>query len=329
MPSLPKQAVGITTTVPIEVLYAAGRCPVDLNNLFISHATPHHLIQVAERNGFPRTCCAWLKGLYGTIHEYGVETIVGVTVGDCSETHVLLEILESEGRTIIPFAYPNHPDPKACKDSIEELCAHLDTSVEKAETFKERLDAARSPCHDVDTLYGNGQGEGGAALFSLLLNCSDFQGDPTAHRLTAEAMRDRLQNRPALPESVRRIGLLGVPPIYNDLIEVVEARNARITFFEVPRQFALPTTGVPLAESYSAYTYPYGAGPRIDDIRTAVHKRRLDGLIHYVQSFCHRCLHDRLLREGLEIPILTLEGDRPGPVDGAVLTRIEAFLEML
>ena len=37
----------------------------------------------------------------------------------------------------------------------------------------------------------------------------------------------------------------------------------------------------------------------------------------------------RLLREGLKIPILTLEGDRPGPVDGAILTRIEAFLEML
>ena len=29
--------IGITTTVPIEVIYAAGHVPVDLNNVFVSH----------------------------------------------------------------------------------------------------------------------------------------------------------------------------------------------------------------------------------------------------------------------------------------------------
>ena len=40
-------------------------------------------------------------------------------------------------------------------------------------------------------------------------------------------------------------------------------------------------------------------------------------------------LHDRLLRERLRLPILTLECDRPGPMDGRTQTRVEAFIEML
>jgi len=48
-----------------------------------------------------------------------------------------------------------------------------------------------------------------------------------------------------------------------------------------------------------------------------------------VQSFCFRQMHDRIIRERLHLPILTLECDRPGPMDGRSRTRIEAFLEMI
>ncbi len=53
------------------------------------------------------------------------------------------------------------------------------------------------------------------------------------------------------------------------------------------------------------------------------------GLIHYVQSFCHRQIEDRLWRERMQLPILTLEADRPGKVDERTRTRIEAFMERL
>ena len=68
---------------------------------------------------------------------------------------------------------------------------------------------------------------------------------------------------------------------------------------------------------------------RIEDIAEQASRRQLDGIIHYVQSFCHRRIHDRLLRERLKLPILTLEGDKPGPVDKRSLTRLEAFWEIL
>ena len=64
-------------------------------------------------------------------------------------------------------------------------------------------------------------------------------------------------------------------------------------------------------------------------------KRKPDGIIHYVQSFCHRQLEDIILRQllknhGLNIPLLTLEFDKPAnKIDARVATRIEAFLETI
>jgi benzoyl-CoA reductase/2-hydroxyglutaryl-CoA dehydratase subunit BcrC/BadD/HgdB len=68
---------------------------------------------------------------------------------------------------------------------------------------------------------------------------------------------------------------------------------------------------------------------RIDDIREEVRRRKVQGIIHYVQSFCHRQLHGVLLSRRLRVSVLTLEFDRPGPLTGQHKTRLEAFVEML
>ncbi len=62
-----QKKVGITTTVPIEVIYAANMVPVDLNNLFIKSDEPQKLIEEAELRGYPRNICAWIKGIYAVM----------------------------------------------------------------------------------------------------------------------------------------------------------------------------------------------------------------------------------------------------------------------
>ncbi|MDP4178409.1 MAG: 2-hydroxyacyl-CoA dehydratase, partial [Bacillota bacterium] len=47
--------IGLTTTVPIEVLLAAGYKPVDLNNIFIASSDYFKYIDMAERDGFPKS----------------------------------------------------------------------------------------------------------------------------------------------------------------------------------------------------------------------------------------------------------------------------------
>ena len=84
-----------------------------------------------------------------------------------------------------------------------------------------------------------------------------------------------------------------------------------------------------LAEQYSAYTYPYDVFYRASRLAAELARRGARGVVHYVQSFCYRQIQDRLLRERLPLPVLTLECDRPGELDAGARTRVEAFLEAL
>jgi benzoyl-CoA reductase/2-hydroxyglutaryl-CoA dehydratase subunit BcrC/BadD/HgdB len=65
------------------------------------------------------------------------------------------------------------------------------------------------------------------------------------------------------------------------------------------------------------------------DIRAEIQRRRIDGLIHYVQSFCFRQIEDLVLRSELNLPILTLEGDKPAALDARTRVRLETFIQML
>ena len=107
--------------------------------------------------------------------------------------------------------------------------------------------------------------------------------------------------------------------------------GAAILFNEVPLQFAMLPDPEPagLVEQYLRYTYPYDVFGRIADIRAQVERRDLDGLIHYTQTFCWRQMQDIILRAESGVPILTLEGDQVGPMDGRSRLRLEAFIEML
>ncbi|MBM4085654.1 MAG: 2-hydroxyacyl-CoA dehydratase, partial [Planctomycetes bacterium] len=108
-----------------------------------------------------------------------------------------------------------------------------------------------------------------------------------------------------------------------------EGLGARIVFNELQRQFAMPYATRDLYDQYSRFTYPYDIFFRLADVQAEIQRRRLDGVIHYVQSFCYRVMQDSLVRRTLKLPILTVECDRPGPLDARNKTRIEAFIEML
>ncbi len=162
------------------------------------------------------------------------------------------------------------------------------------------------------------------------VSCSDFNRDPDAFEAeVCQLLGERRSAGPIQPRQGLRLGYVGVPPIISDLYAFLESRDARIVFNEVQRQFSLPLGGCDLVDTYLRYTYPYGVEARLEDIRTEVERRGIAGIIHYVQSFCHHQIEDSLLRRGVGVPVLTLEADRPGPLDGRTKTRIEAFIESL
>jgi len=327
---LEAQRTGITTTIPVEVVFAAGLRPADLNNLFITHANPHQVIERAECRGFPRTLCSWVKGIYGVLQEASdVKKIVAVIEGDCSNSIPLLEILRKEGRVVIPFSFPFDRDREALRHQVEHLMKELGADWHEVRQWKARLDEVRKIAHAVDEMTWKDDRITGFENHLHLVNCSDFQGDPDCYADMLQRFLEAVRERPHCEKPFRRLGYIGVPPIFSDLHDFLEEKGARILFNEVQRQFALPFDAADLLDKYLLYTYPYSIAERIDDIRSEIDRRGLEGIIHYTQVFCHHQMEHMLLREHIKVPLLMLEGDRPGSLDARTKLRIESFLEML
>ncbi|VBB44203.1 (R)-2-hydroxyacyl-CoA dehydratase [uncultured Desulfatiglans sp.] len=320
--------VGITATVPVEIILAAGLRPVDLNNIFINAEDPKRLVAKAEEAGFARNVCTWIKGIYATVLEKGFWRVVAVTGGDCSNTIALGEVLGRRGVEIIHFEYPLDRSARALRNRMEALAGALGATWESVEKARGDVDRIRRKLKRLDEMtYREGR-VSGFENHLFLVGSSDFDQDPVGFEARLDAFLDKARSRPSREPRIR-LGFLGVPPIFSGFYEAVEAMDAQVVFNEVQRQFSMPDGGEALVETYLRYTYPYDMAGRIADIRTAVAERRLDGLIHYTQTFCYRQIYDILLREGVDTPILTLEGDQPGPLDNRTLLRIETFCEML
>jgi benzoyl-CoA reductase/2-hydroxyglutaryl-CoA dehydratase subunit BcrC/BadD/HgdB len=320
--------IGITTTVPVEIIYAAGLRPVDLNNLFITSPHPSGLVARAESEGFSHNTCAWIKGIYAVVLERGIQEVIAVTGGDCSNTVALAEVLMRRGIRVIPFEYPFNRDREALADQMEKLRRALSARWPDIHKTKERLDRIRAKLEGLDRLTYRENRVTGGENHLYLVSSSDFNGDPDTFEADLDLFLDAARGREGRKDEIR-LGYLGVPPIFSDLYECIESFGARVVYNEIQRQFSLPFRRKELVDLYLEYTYPYDINGRLADIERGIKERALDGLIHYTQTFCHRQIYDIVLRETFHMPILTLEGDRPGPVDNRTAFRIETFIEML
>ncbi|MBN1369371.1 MAG: 2-hydroxyacyl-CoA dehydratase [Dehalococcoidaceae bacterium] len=322
--------IGITTTVPVECLIAAGLTPVDLNNVFISHPQPHRLVETAEKEGFPLNTCTWIKGIYGACLEYGIRDVICVTTGDCSNTEMLMEVLKLKGINTIPFAYPDEPDEDGMRRTLEKLSSRLGTTIQAAEKIRRRLDKTRKLALELDRMSWQENTVTGFENHIWLVSTSDFNQDYVKYTRDMAAFLAEAGARRAFDLNQLRLAYIGVPPVFaRPLYDYTEEFGARVVFNETQRQFAMPEPGASLAEQYSNYTYPYSIDRRIDDISTQLSLRRIDGVIHYVQSFCHRAIGDIVFKARLNLPVLTLEGGSDYSLNQHLKTRLEAFIDML
>ncbi len=321
--------VGITTTIPVEVVYAAGLVPVDLNNVFITAPDPLALVRHAELAGFPRNVCGWIRGLYSTAILGGIRRVIAVTQGDCSQTHAMMENWEAAGIEVIPFAYPYDRDPELLRLQIQRLCQRLGTTWQAAEAFREKLKPIRRALARLDEMTWREHKVTGEENHLWQVQSSDFNGDPDKFYADLQQFLSEAEARKPDPPRLR-LGFIGVPPIFTDLYQVIEQFGARVLFNETQRQFTMAdSTDADLLTQYLNYTYPYSVFLRLKDINHHIKLRGLHGIIHYVQSFCFRQIQDMLIKRSVPVPVLTLEGDVPGPLDARTRLRLEAFIEAL
>jgi len=322
--------IGITTTIPIEILLAADYQPADLNNVFITDPSPERLVNIAERAGFPLNCCSWIKGIYGVCLDYEIDTVLCVTTGDCSNTIMLMEVLKHKGLKVIPFAYPDQPDIQQMQHSLQTLAETLGITLEDANKVKDGLKLSRRLALKLDQLtWGQGLVSGWENHL-WLVSTSDFNQDYHKYHHQLQKLLADCYKRQPYPSDWLRLAYIGVPSVYGqDLYRYLESNGARVVFNEIQRQFAMPKPGNSLAEQYCNYTYPYSIYQRLKDITIELKRRQVEGVIHYVQAFCHRGIGDIIFRDAIDLPILTLEGNDDFSLTHHIKTRIEAFLDML
>jgi benzoyl-CoA reductase/2-hydroxyglutaryl-CoA dehydratase subunit BcrC/BadD/HgdB len=315
--------------VPVEIIYAAGCTPVDLNNIFMTAENPQALVEEAELAGYPRNLCAWIKGIYSTVlNNKDIDTIIAVTQGDCSNTHALMETLQLADLKVVPFAYPFDRDPDMLRLQMEKMMSHFGVSWSQANEQKKRLDAVRSKIWEIDRLTWQENLVGGWDNHIFQLSSSDFNGEPEKFAAEAELFIEKAKEQPPR-EGELRLGYIGVPPIVGEIYDFLEERGARVVYNETQRQFSMPYGVGDMVEQYRLYTYPYGIFFRLEDIQREAARRKLDGIIHYAQSFCYRHIEDLIIRQKLKLPVLTLECDKPSRLDARTRMRLEVFLDML
>lgn len=320
--------VGITTTIPVETVFAAGHTPVDLNNVFIASPDPQELVRRAEHDGYPRNVCSWIKGIYATALDRGFRTVIAAVEGDCSQTQAMMETFEMHGLDVIPFAFPYGRDRDMLRMQIEKLAGRLGAKWDDVLDWKRRLDAIRRKIVEVDELTWRDGKVSGLENHTWQISASDFWGDPSRFERDVDAFVLEARGREPKVAGIR-LGYVGIPPIFADFYEFLSEKGASVVLNEVQRQFAMPFETDDIVEQYAQYTYPYDIFGRIVDIQREIERRNIRGLIHYTQSFCFRQIQDLILRKHIHIPILTLEGESPGAMDARTKVRIESFLEML
>lgn len=322
--------IGLTTTVPIEVLIAAGYTPVDLNNIFIISEDYLKYIDIAEKDGFPKSLCAWIKGIYGACIENNIKEIVGVIEGDCSNTKALIEVLQLKGIKVYPFSFPHSHKKEDVEIEIRKFMDIFNVSLEQVESVRKRLNKTRQLAKEIDELTYIHNKASGFENHLYQVSLSDVNGDIDSFEAHLNKVIDDIKKRQPWSKKLR-LGYIGVPPMTSDIYEFVEKFHTHFVYNEVQREFAFPRAdeSLNIFDQYYDYTYPYNTEFRISELKKQIKERKLDAIIHYTQAFCYRAVEDIVLKHELDIPILNIEGDKLNALDARTKLRLEAFLDML
>jgi len=325
---LKRRVAGITALVPPEVICASGWRPLDINNW------------IPGSDARPRSkLCAWTASWREAVLQgkLDLDALVVVAGGDCHNALADGQVAARRVPAAHFFFYPFDGDVDYLRDQLADLEAFLAENGSgpgeaiSGRTFREiarvkelglRLDRARSD--------GRLDPE---RTFKALISFSDLEGDTACFRKKIEGLLKvaKQEGRQKQGPDGPRVALIGVPPIYRDFHRSCAESGLRVVFDELPYEFLrLGGNDIEeIARSYATYTFARPVEFRLRFLKQELEKRDVDGIIHYAQFTCHHLLEDGLLREELDRPMLTIQGDLPGETPAQVRLRLEAFGELL
>ena len=305
--------IAITALVPPELIFACGGEPFDVNNVIpASKKTPRNKL------------CAWTAIWQEMLvkREQEIDSLIVVAGGDCHNALVDGQKAAMSGIPTHFFFYPFDGDADYLESQLYKLTDFLG-KIEYPEKFRE-IGKLKKTGQQIDKKRLSGK-ISSVDAFRIMISFSDLQGDLNAFQKTIADVKEgdiELNNR---------VAMIGVPPIYHDFHEVAQSLDLQIVFDELPYEF-IRHSGVNIKEvarDYCDYTFARPLDFRIGFLRKELENRKVDGIIHYTQFACHHTLEDEVMRQKLDYPILTLQGDMPGKTPEQIKLRLEAFREMI
>lgn len=305
--------IAITALVPPELIFACGGEPFDVNNVIpASKKTPKNKL------------CAWTAIWQEMLvkREQKIDSLIVVAGGDCHNALVDGQKVAMSGIPTHFFFYPFDGDAGYLESQLYKLRDFLG-SIEYPEKFRE-IRKLKKIGQQIDKKRLHGK-ISSVDAFSILVSFSDLRGDLNGFQKAIEEVKENdidLNNR---------VALIGVPPIYHDFHEVAQSLGLQVVFDELPYEF-IRHSGNNLKEAardYRDYTFARPLDFRTGFLQKELEKRKIDGIIHYTQFACHHTLEDEVMRQKLDYPILTLQGDMPGKTPEQIKLRLEAFREMI
>ncbi|MFC1809621.1 2-hydroxyacyl-CoA dehydratase family protein [Candidatus Omnitrophota bacterium] len=215
--------IGFTSTIPVELIFAAGDEPVDLNNIFITNPSPRSFIKEAESEGFPGAFCSWVKGIYSAVKREGIQRVIVVVEGDCSNNQKLAEIFHDNGLDVFCFAYPHLHSSEQLRIEMKRLKAWLDVDDKKIKEIKDALDKIRSKLALLDCLSYTDLKVSGFENHEWLVSSSDFKSNYINYERDLDNFLKKLDARDNIHLDRVKLGYVGVPPIVDDMYSFIEA----------------------------------------------------------------------------------------------------------
>ncbi len=305
--------IGITALVPPELIFACGAVPFDVNNVI-----------PASRKYPGNKLCAWTAIWKEMLlkKEIEVDSLIVVAGGDCHNALVDGQKAAMSGIPTHFFFYPFDGESAYMESQLHRLSDFLG-GIKYPEKFKE-IKELKKQGQILDKKRCCGKLSSSEA-FRILISFSDLAGDLAGFSMEILALEERdidIRNR---------IALIGVPPIYHDFHEIAHSLGLHIVFDELPYEFIRHggTTIQEMAHDYCGYTFARPLELRINFLKKEFETRKVDGVIHYTQFACHHMLEDEIMREKLDYPMLTIQGDLPGNTPQQIKLRLEAFREMI
>lgn len=303
----------MTALVPPELVFACGAEPFDVNNV------------IPSSKRYPKSkLCAW-TAIWSEMlvnKEIEIDSLIVVAGGDCHNALVDGQKVQRSGIPTHFFFYPFDGNPEYLESQLESLSGFLG-GVRYPGKFRE-ISKLKKLGKKIDKKRCNGR-ISPADAFSILISFSDLCGDLNKLETAISSVREQKI------ELNNRIALIGVPPIYSDIHEVAQELGLQVVFDELPFEF-IRHSGNDIhstARDYSGYTFARPLDFRFGFLKKELEKRKVGGVIHYTQFACHHMLEDEVLRDELDCPVLTIQGDMPGKTPEQVKLRLEAFGEML